>query len=308
MSSTSSPHIQGLREDEHLASPSESTSSLLGSVAPNARSASPNRVTGSLAGLNVIVTSCASLIGQAVCIELSKQGANLALTDPSKSAGQEVCRELYKNGHSGSLLFTAIELRDLDKLASYIKNASKTLKRLDCLVNCATFAPEENMMHRSKAQEVADILDHNLRTTWTATQTAIALFEIQNDNKVRCPPQGYSIVNITSSFDFNDHYSAYATAQQGILGMTRSIAMEYATNDIRVNAVSAGAVEEKDVMQSIVNQFMKSSNMSKSQIPMKRFARPKEIADVVAFLLGPGSSYITGACIPVDGGLSAKRA
>lgn len=55
----------------------------------------------------------------------------------------------------------------------------------------------------------------------------------------------------------------------------------------------AGAVEEKDVLQSIINQFMKSSNMSKNQIPMKRFATPKEIADVVVFLLGPGSSYIT---------------
>lgn len=155
--------------------------------------------------------ACASLIGQAICFELSKQGANLALTDPSRGAGQELCRELHKSGHTASLLFAAIDYKDLEKLSTYIRSASKTLKKLDCLVNCATFAPEvslsaiphvmfadsiiqEGMMHRSKGPEVADIFDYNLRTTWAATQAAVTQFELQNDNKLQCPKGGYSIV------------------------------------------------------------------------------------------------------------------
>lgn len=307
MTSVSVQHLQDIREDEHLTSPSESTTSLLRD-APVPKSSHATNISGAFTGMNIVVTACASIIGKAVCFELAHQGANLALTDPSKSAGQELCRELHKSGHTGSLLFAAIDPKDLEKLSNYVKSVSKTLKKIDGLVNCATFSPEENMMHRSKAQEVADILDYNLKTTWTATQAAIAQFELQNDNKLQPPEQGYSIVNVTSSFDCHDYASAYATAQQGVLGLTRSTAMEYATNDIRVNAISAGAVEEKDVLQSIINQFMKSSNMSKNQIPMKRFAVPKEIASVVVFLLGPASSYITGACIPVDGGISARRA
>lgn len=82
------------------------------------------------------------MIGQAVCFELSKQGAHLALTDPSKSAGQELCLELHKSGHTGPLLFAAIDLRDVDRLSSYVKGVSKTLKKIDGLVNCATFSPE----------------------------------------------------------------------------------------------------------------------------------------------------------------------
>lgn len=90
--------------------------------------------------------ACASIIGQAVCFQLAQQGANLALTDPSKGAGQELCRELHKSGHTGSLLFSAIDLRDLEKLSNYIRSVGKTLKKIDGLVNCATFSPEVRLL------------------------------------------------------------------------------------------------------------------------------------------------------------------
>jgi len=166
MNSASEQHLQDTREDEHVTSPSESTTSLLGNSA--SATGRESSVKSALSGMNVVVTceprmisaaakqypggpltdalvsslACCSLIGQAVCFELAKQGANLALTDPSKGAGQELCRELYKSGHTGSLLFAAIDLRDLERLSSYIKNVSKTLKKIDGLVNCATFSPE----------------------------------------------------------------------------------------------------------------------------------------------------------------------
>lgn len=163
-----------IREDEQTNSPSESTTSLLKDPAVSnvARSAHKS---GSLSGMNIVVTgrlsrvtsciqppmltntfsngnaACASIIGQAVCFELAQQGANLALTDPSKGAGQELCRELHKSGYTGALLFSAIDLRDFEKLSSYIKNVSRTLKKIDGLVNCATFSPEVSLPYLSTA-------------------------------------------------------------------------------------------------------------------------------------------------------------
>lgn len=102
------------------------------------------------------------MIGQAICFELSKQGANLALTDPSKSAGQELCLELHKMGHTGPLLFAAIEYKDLDRLSSYVKGVSKTLKKIDGLVNCATFSPEVQIAYFD-LMKVSSIIDISCR-------------------------------------------------------------------------------------------------------------------------------------------------
>lgn len=99
---------------------------------------------------SIVLTACASPIGQALCHELAGLGANLALTDSSKAAGQDLCRDLQRAGHSGSLLLATFDAKDTNRLVSFMKSASKTLNGIHGLVNCASFAPEVISLLRSK--------------------------------------------------------------------------------------------------------------------------------------------------------------
>lgn len=83
------------------------------------------------------IAGAASPVGRSICHLLASQGANLAITDSCKGEGQDLCLELQKAGNGGSLLFAVVGHNDADKLSTFIRNASKSLKRLDGLVNCA---------------------------------------------------------------------------------------------------------------------------------------------------------------------------
>lgn len=88
------------------------------------------------------VAGCASTVGRAICHELARQGANLALTDISKGGGQDLCMELQKAKYRGSLLFSSFDPKDSERVGAFVRSVSKTLKRLDALVNCAMHSPE----------------------------------------------------------------------------------------------------------------------------------------------------------------------
>ena len=88
------------------------------------------------------VVGCASTVGRAICHELARQGANLALTDISKGGGQDLCMELQKAKYRGSLLFSSFDPKDSERVGAFVRSVSKTLKRLDALVNCAMHSPE----------------------------------------------------------------------------------------------------------------------------------------------------------------------
>jgi len=202
----------------------------------------------------------------------------------------------------------AIDPTDTERLASFIRSVSKTLRRLDGVVNCALFAPEENLMHTVRPAMMSEIMDKNYKPVWTAMQTAITQFEAQNEQKLAHPQGGYPIVNVVTSYDDNEYSAVYSSAQQAILGLTRSTAVQYAHMDIRVNMVSAGAVDNPNPSMSLINTIFTSISLVKEKIPMRRLAAAAEVAKVVLFLLSPDSSYVTGTNIPVDGGISAKRA
>ena len=89
-----------------------------------------------------LVSGCASTVGRAICHELARQGANLALTDISKGGGQDLCMELQKAKYRGSLLFSSFDPKDSERVGAFVRSVSKTLKRLDALVNCAMHSPE----------------------------------------------------------------------------------------------------------------------------------------------------------------------
>lgn len=293
------------------ASPSESATSLLlhqSSLNDPAASSSDAGPALPFLKVNIIVTGCASTVGRAICHELARQGANLALTDISKGGGQDLCMELQKAKYRGSLLFSSFDPKDSERVGAFVRSVSKTLKRLDALVNCAMHSPEDVPMHHIKLQAFEDTQNHNLRAVWAAMQAALARFEGQNDAKLALPLGGYPIVNVTSGYDTNDHFSAYQAARQAIIGATKAAAVEYAYSDVRINSISAGAIEEPDAAVSIVNQIFTSIGSVKAKVPMRRCGKGTEIANAVIFLLSPASSYITGIDLPVDGGISAQRA
>lgn len=243
---------------------------------------------GSWAGKAVVVTGGARGQGASLTAMLLRDGAVVHVVDmlPSDHAAWEALR-----GIGGDRLVEwphdVSKPETWDQVAGAITVSGTPLLGL---VNNAGITGPRNTVSRTVLADWQRVLDINLTGAMLAIRALAALM-----------PRGGSIVNIASTVAMTGYYNAaYSTSKWALRGLTKSAALELAPRGVRVNCVCPGVVDTEMIHNSpaLVAALQQV-------IPMQQRAAPEQIAEVVAFLLGPHASYITGADIAVDGGVTS---
>lgn len=242
-----------------------------------------------------VVTGGALGIGQAACELLAERGASLAILDWDAEAGNETCDKINSDG--GKATFAKVNVSDASQVTDAIKKAYDTFGRIDSLVVSAGIQRYGTAISTDDAQW-DEVIGVNLKGAWNAARATIPFLQESG---------GGTIVNVSSvqALASQQNVLAYTVSKHGLLGLTRSMAMDFAKDNIRANAVCPGTVDTPMLRWAAsLDPNPRSVYDACNQMhPLGRIAQPREIAEVIAFLAHESSSFVTGAVWTVDGGL-----
>ena len=243
----------------------------------------------------VIVTGGALGIGRAAAEIFAERGASVAIFDWDDAAGSAAQAEIGRNG--GRALFQKVDVSNAQDVQTAVETAYAAFGRIDSLVVSAGIQRYGTAVTTDDAQW-DEVLNVNLRGAWNAAKSAIPFIK-------ECG--GGTIVNVSSvqALASQQNVLAYTVSKHGLLGLTRSMAMDFAKENIRVNAVCPGTVDTPMLKwaASLDPNPQSVYDACNAMHPLGRIAQPREIAEVVAFLAHESSSFVTGAVWTVDGGL-----
>jgi 3-oxoacyl-[acyl-carrier protein] reductase len=237
-----------------------------------------------------LVTGGSRGIGKAIVLALAAEGADVAFTFKSASAAAEdVKKEVEAKGRKAIAIQS--DAKDCAAAAAAVDAVVKEFGHLDILVNNAGIT-KDGLLMRMSEQDWDDVLNTNLKSAFNFSKAVCRQMMGQR--------QG-SIINISSVSGVmgNAGQANYSAAKAGLIGLTKTLAKELASRNIHVNAVAPGFVDT-DMTEKLTPQ---QKDALTAVIPLKRTAKPEEIASVVVFFASPASSYITGQILCVDGGL-----
>jgi len=240
-----------------------------------------------------LVTGGAKGIGLAISQELVALGWNVVVTGRDAAAIDTAVAGLASG--PGKAIGRVMDVRDRTSIDSVIADTRNEFGSLDSLINCAGVI----IRNESEVLSEADwetVIDTDLSGVFKCSQAAFTDLE---------KAKGATIVNVGSiagSVGIAGR-AGYTAAKAGLEGLTRTLGLEWADRDIRVNAVAPGWTRTEMVAGGIKDGRLSEAALT-SRIPQKRLAEPSEIAKVVLFLMSSDSSYITGQTITVDGGIT----
>lgn len=243
-----------------------------------------------LEGEIALVTGGSRGIGRAAAIALAKEGAEVIINYVSnEEKAKETCNEIAANGGKSSAI--KFDVANTEETQAAITAILKDKKKISILVNNAGIT-RDGLMMRYSIHDWDQVLNTNLRGAFAVSQSVIR--SMMKERKGSIIHMG-SIVGLTG----NAGQAAYCAAKAGIIGLTKSMAKELASRNIRVNAIAPGFIETD--MTHKLNEEQKRA--ISDLIPLKRIGTADEIAQAVVFLACQNSSYITGQTIVVDGGM-----
>ena len=245
------------------------------------------------AGKNVLISGGGSGIGHAICLRLAAEGANIILIDKDFKGGQSVEQELkLKNT---KVLFVQADITSEADVEKVHKEATLFFGNIDVLVNNAGAAFAENYAMTTLENWNQDIA-LNLTGHYMLTRLFLPDMEAQGKGAIT----NISSVNGAQSFG----NPAYSAAKAGVISFTQTLAIEYGPKGIRANVVLPGTIETP-VWQTRKDSRPEVFELVKGWYPVGRVGRPEDIAAAVAFLSADEASFINGASLNVDGGLTA---
>ena len=247
----------------------------------------PDRFTGRVA----LVTGAASGIGRATAVAFAREGARVAILDRTAAALQPTAQAVQEAGGEGLVL--ACDIAQPEEVEAAVAETVATFGRLDIAFNNAGV---ENVAAPVAEIALADwdrILDINLRGTFVCMKHEIAQMLRQGGGVIVNTASGAGIRGVAGG-------ASYAASKHAVIGLTKSAALDYATANIRVNAVLPGNIATPMMDRFTGGDIQKAIDLE----PVGRLGRPEEIAEAVLWMSADLGAFVTGAAVSVDGGWS----
>ena len=253
-----------------------------------------------LEGKVALVTGAGSGIGRATAIVFADEGAKLVLADVNERGGEETVRLVRERG--GEAVHINCDVTDPAQVEALVAGAVERFGRLDCAFNNAGIGGESARLADYDEQAWHRVIAVNLTGVFLCMKGELRQMVAQRRGAI---VNAASLVGVIGY----PNLTAYNAAKHGVVGLTRTAALEYATSGIRVNAVCPGWIETPMVMDegpapaSIPEVYEALAGI----VPMRRLGKPAEVAQAVAWLCSDVASFVTGHPLLVDGGVAAGR-
>lgn len=245
-------------------------------------------------GRVALVTGGSSGIGLTTALSFARAGASVVIAARGAQAGEEACAAIAATG--AQTAFVRTDVRDEASASNMVRQTIDRFGRLDYAINCAGIGGDMKPLEQTDQTVWDDVMAVNVRGVWLSMRYAIPAML----------PTGGAIVNVASIYSTVGRaaHHAYVASKHAVLGLTRSVALEYATRNVRVNAITAGITgtaamrAAEAAMSALVKGLV-------DEHPMRRMATEEEIAGAALWLCSSAASFATGAAFGIDGGFQA---
>lgn len=250
----------------------------------------------SLAGKVAFITGGGSGIGRASAVRMAGAGAYIALADLNEDGLEETARMV---GEAGSkAVYTVCDVTRAGDVAAAVEAGVAAFGGLDIALNNAGVGGTMRPIHQLEEEEWDSTININLKGVWLCMKVEIPHILKRG---------GGSIINVSSvaglvGFPNN---AVYAASKHGVIGLTKSAALEYARMKIRINALCPGFTQTP-MVTDMIDQFPRMDEFTRKVSPMRRIADVEEIVNAVMFLADDTSTFMTGHSLAVDGGATAQ--
>jgi 3-oxoacyl-[acyl-carrier protein] reductase len=242
-----------------------------------------------LEGKNALITGAAQGIGKAIALGMAREGANVGISDVNLELAEQTAKEITALGVKSFAI--QLDVADQDSVSRAFRTFADEFSSLDVLINNAGIT-KDTVLLRMKEADWDAVININLKGSFLCMKEAVKVMAKQRYGK---------IISISSVVAFmgNPGQANYSSSKAGLIGLTKTVAREYAGRGIRVNAVAPGFIQTAmtDALSDSVKDEMKRS------IPLNEFGSSEDVAAVVIFLASGEADYITGQVIHVNGGM-----
>ncbi len=242
-----------------------------------------------LKGLNALITGSAQGIGKSIALAMAKEGANICIADINIDKTEALVREIISSGVK--CITARLDVSNQESVSAVFKTMTDEFGSLDILVNNAGIT-RDTLAMRMKEDDWDAVMNINLKGTFLCSKEAIKVMAKQRSGK---------IINISSVVAFigNPGQANYSASKAAVVGLTKTLAREYAARGIKVNAIAPGFIQTAmtDALSDKVKDEMKNA------IPLREFGTPEDVASSSVFLASKDADYLTGQVIHVNGGM-----
>lgn len=253
-------------------------------------------MTGRVNAKVALVTGGSSGIGRATALAFAREGAKVVVADVAMDSGEETVRLIKATG--GEALFVKTDVSKGAEVEALIQQIVKTYGRLDCAFNNAGIEGQFVSTAEGSEENWDRVLAINLKGVWLCLKHEIAQMLKQGGGAIVNTASVGGLVGAAGGY-------AYVTSKHGVNGLTKTAALEYAKQGIRVNSVCPGVIRTP-MVERILSGNPQMAEMVAATEPVGRLGKPEEIGEAVVWLCSDAASFVTGLPMAVDGGMLAQ--